>query len=424
MQWIMAHSRTITPDGSPPDAGVPLSLLMLSPDPKVVGGVTTFIKMVMERLVNCKVTFMAVGSLKEQAGNMEMREGLFPLLKRIVIIPFKVAYIASHQHFDVIHINPSFNPKGLLRDGLTLLALRLTGYRRVLVYFHGWQWDTAQRIHQTPALRHGLAWLLNGTGHIMVLAPEFKQSLEDMGVRPEKVTFARTMFDGDSLKAVLSSPPPFTGEAGRGNLSAHSEPADRFPPPAPPASGRGEGRRRSILFMSRFVREKGIFELVEAFARLAAEYPDVDLIMAGDGPDNAALRAAAAKHGLGERIQFPGYVGGAEKFKMLRACTIYALPTYFPEGMPVALLEAMGAGKPVLTAKAGSIAHIIADPDNGIVLGSVTADSVEAALRRMLSDPDYCAQTGKRNAAYAGERFEATKVTAEIEALYRDIARQ
>ena len=121
---------------------------------------------------------------------------------------------------------------------------------------------------------------------------------------------------------------------------------------------------------------------------------------------------------------FPGYVGGTEKFKWLRSCTLYALPTYYPEGMPVALLEAMGAGKPLLTGRAGVIPHIIADPENGVVLDKVTADTVEAALRRMLGDPDYCREAGKRNAAYAWKRFEAASVTAEIEALYREIARQ
>jgi glycosyltransferase involved in cell wall biosynthesis len=106
----------------------------------------------------------------------------------------------------------------------------------------------------------------------------------------------------------------------------------------------------------------------------------------------------------------------------LHESTLYALPTYLGEGMPVALLEAMGAGKPLLTAKAGAIQHIIREPENGIVLDSVSVDSVEAALRALLNDPAYCKETGKRNEAYAWQRFEAKHVTAEIEALYRRIA--
>ena len=89
-------------------------------------------------------------------------------------------------------------------------------------------------------------------------------------------------------------------------------------------------------------------------------------------------------------FQFPGYVGGMEKAKLLHGSTVFALPTYSAdEGMPIALLEAMGAGKPLLTAKAGAIQHIVSDPENGVILEEVSADTIEKGLRRLLSDPDY-----------------------------------
>ena len=98
-------------------------------------------------------------------------------------------------------------------------------------------------------------------------------------------------------------------------------------------------------------------------------------------------------------------------------------PHYLPgEGMPIARLEAMAMGKPLLTAKAGAIPHIVFDSENGVLLDAVIVDAVEEALRRLLSDAEYCADVGRRNAAYAWERFEASQVTAEIEALYREIA--
>jgi len=77
----------------------------------------------------------------------------------------------------------------------------------------------------------------------------------------------------------------------------------------------------------------------------------------------AGMKARAARHGLSGRISFPGYVTGDEKWRMLKACAVYALPTYMrSEAMPVALLEAMGAGKPVLAGPAGSISTIISRP--------------------------------------------------------------
>lgn len=362
-------------------------MLVLSPDPRVTGGVTVFAEMMKANLTTgCKVTPFWTGSLEDG------REGRLATAKRVMLSPFRLARLVHRENFDVVHINPSLTAKSAIRDALLLLCLRLIGYRRVLVYIHGWQEGVADRIRRTPGLRHFTAWLLNGTAHVMVLAPQFKQTLEDIGVAAGRITFTRTMFDGKGLTLADDDTPPL--------------------------------ERRSVLFMSRFVHEKGIFELVEAFARLANGFPGVDLIMAGDGPERARLQDRVISLGLTDRVSFPGYVVGIEKTKLLRACSIYTLPTYLGEGMPIALLEAMAVGKPLLTAKAGAIPHIVSDPENGIVLDAVTADAVEAALRKLLSDPKYCDEVGRRNAGYAWEHFEASQVTAEIEILYREIARR
>lgn len=363
-----------------------LSVLVLSPDPRVHGGVSVFAEMMKANLKRCRVTSLWVGSIQGQD------ESMLQVVRRILAAPFATVKLVRRQHFDVVHINPSLTYKSTLRDCLILLSLRLAGFRRTLFYFHGWDIPVQKKIAATPGLRQLFVWLMNGTGHIMVLAPEFKQSLIDMGVDAGRITFTRTMFDGGSLKAAEALPRTTT--------------------------------RRSILFMSRFVTRKGVYELLEAFSRMAAEYPDVDLIMAGDGEEMEGMKAKTRALGLAGRVRYTGYVSGLEKTLLLRDCTLCALPTYLAEGMPVVLLEAMGAGKPLLTAKAGAIRHIIFDPDNGVVLDNVTADTVETGLRRLLGDAEYCQQTGRRNAEYAWKRFEAASVTAEIEALYGQIAAQ
>jgi len=361
----------------------PLSVLLISPDPEVYGGVSGFIELLKARM-SCKAASFFVGRIHTK------KENTFIIMKRLLGAPFTLAKQVRSQHFDVVHINPSFNCKSLVRDGLLLFALRMIGFRRVLVYFHSWHPALEARISTIPGFRQLLGWVLNGTGYIMVLAPAFKQYLESAGVQADRILITRTMFDGDSIQS--------------GNEDAQHP------------------RRRSILFMSRFVREKGIYELLHAFARIATEFPDVDLIMAGDGRESAPLQEQAEALNLRNRITFPGYVGGEAKFALLRNCTIFALPTYFPEGMPVALLEAMGAGKPLLTAQAGGIQHIISTPDNGIILDNVNSETVETGLRTLLDDPEYCRKTGQHNAVYAWQHFEAKAVTAEIEQLYRKIA--
>jgi glycosyltransferase involved in cell wall biosynthesis len=377
------------PDGQPTklsEAERPVCVLVISPNPKVHGGVSTFVELMKEHLKNCRVTSFWVGSISGE------KESASEVILRFFTSPFRVACIVARGKFDVVHINPTFNAKSLPRDGFILLLLRLMNYRNVLVYFHGWQRSVENRVKRAPPLRMLTAWLLNGAARVTVLGPHFKKGLEEMGVDSHRIICTRTMFDGAMLKK---------------------------------ADSVASADRRTILFMSRFDREKGVYELLDAFARLAAEFPDMDLIIAGDGEEMAGMKARAAQHGLSGRVSFPGYVTGDEKWRMLKACAIYALPTYMrTEAMPVALLEAMGAGKPVLAGPAGSIGTIISDPENGVYLPVVSTDTVEAGLRRLLSNPQLCQDIHRHNISYAWKNFEAAAVTAGIEAMYREIARR
>ncbi len=368
-----------------------LSVMMVSTDLKAMGGISCLINIIIDNLKSTKISFISVGSKKELI-QRRRNESTIESIARLLFVPLKAALLVLKKHIDLVHINPPFKGDAMLRDGLIILALRMVGFRRVLVYFHGWNAGFHALVLRYGLLRRIVVWLLNGTAHILVLAPRFKQDLIEIGVSAEKITVTRTMFDGRELKA--------------SQQAQTQKPSDR----------------PYILFMSRFVREKGVFELVNAFANIAAEFPEFDLVMAGDGEENDALRARVTELGLTQRITFPGYVGGQAKWDLLLNCTIYTLPTYFPEGMPVALLEAMGAGKPLLTAKAGGIETVIHEPENGIVLDNVTTQTVEQGLRKLISDPAYCTTTAKRNETYAWNHLEGGIVTAEIEALYQKIA--
>lgn len=361
---------------------------MLSPPSNVKGGVTTFAETVISNLQNCKVTKLANGSVDAET------ESKLSSFLRILTTPIKLVREMRAHRYEIIHINPSLTYKSVVRDCLLLFAGRMAGFKNILFYIHGWDQPLADKIERTPGVRQLFVWLMNGTSRIMVLSPDFKDALLKMGVKPEKVVTTRTMFDGSILA----------------KTDVNADEAPRA--------------RRTILFMSRFIKDKGVYELVRAFARIAGEFSDVDLIMAGDGEETPGLKEEVMRAGLQSRVKFTGYVKGAEKAKLLKECYIYALPTYMKgEGMPIALLEAMAAGKPIICGNEGAIKYIISDPENGIIIKGITTDSVEAALRKMLKDTQYCKECGKRNESYAWGTFEAKQVVVnEIQSQYNAIA--
>lgn len=109
------------------------------------------------------------------------------------------------------------------------------------------------------------------------------------------------------------------------------------------------GDRPFLLFLGRIHPKKGCDLLVSAFARIAAEHPGVDLVIAG--PDQVGwrseLEAQARAAGIDRRIHWPGTVFGDVKWGALRACEAFVLPSH-QENFGVAVAEALAASKPVL----------------------------------------------------------------------------
>jgi glycosyltransferase involved in cell wall biosynthesis len=144
--------------------------------------------------------------------------------------------------------------------------------------------------------------------------------------------------------------------------------------------------------------------------------------MAGAGEEEAGLKRAAAELGIAERVRFPGYLQDIEKARALLDARISVLATYHFEGLPNALLEALGAGNAVITSRVGGIPDVFDDPDNGILLDEVTVDGIAAGLERLLNDDAYCAAIAERNVAKAWAAYEAGVVTKRIEAAYARVA--
>jgi len=109
------------------------------------------------------------------------------------------------------------------------------------------------------------------------------------------------------------------------------------------------GDRASLLFLGRIHPKKGCDLLVTAFSKIAAEHPELDLVIAG--PDQVGwrsqLEAQARAAGIERRIHWPGTVFGDVKWGALRACDAFVLPSH-QENFGVAVAEALAAGKPVL----------------------------------------------------------------------------
>lgn len=161
--------------------------------------------------------------------------------------------------------------------------------------------------------------------------------------------------------------------------------------------------RRYVLFLSRLHTKKGLDYLVDAYARLAPAWPDVDLVIAGpDDGAEAALRSAIANHGLGTRVHLVGGLYGRDKIEALSDAACFCLPSR-QEGFSVAITEALACGAPVVISRECHFPEV-ASAGAGTVV-DLDADAVAAALSAILADTAMAGAMGAAGRALVEQRF-------------------
>lgn len=358
-----------------------MKAMILYRDPRWVGGVVSFIEALRHHFSPTWLSEQYQIGLRFGTGS-SFASLLVPLRDALGLLG-----AVNRSRPDVVHLNPSLNLASVLRDGLFMLVLQVLGKRSVFVFWHGWEDGLARRICGNWFLRHLFRGVFGRAGHSVVLASRFRDELLAMGFPPGRVSVESTMFDGSLFKGVVRQ--------------AHDGIA--------------------LLFLSRMEPTKGAFELVEAFARVKSEHPTARLILAGDGPARKALETRVMELGVSD-VSFPGYLRGADKAQALLDADIFAFPTYYGEGCPVSLLEAMAAGLPCITNSVGGIPDIFQDGANGVLLDGVSVDTVTNALERLLGDPEQLARIAEHNRKEAWAKYEASVVTQRIESLYKKVA--
>lgn len=154
--------------------------------------------------------------------------------------------------------------------------------------------------------------------------------------------------------------------------------------------------------------------LIEAFAGLAADFPDATLVLAGNGPDRDRLREQARRLGLQERIRVPGPIRPVAD--LYAASDVFCMPS-LNEGLSNACLEASAAGLPLVVSAVGGLTEIVEDGLTGAVVPPGQAGALGSALARYLADESLRDRTGAAGAERTARLFTADRMVRATEEL-------
>lgn len=142
--------------------------------------------------------------------------------------------------------------------------------------------------------------------------------------------------------------------------------------------------RPIVIAAGRLMHQKGFDLLIKAFARVADEFPEWDLIIHGEGEDRLFLEKLAVNSGVQDRVSFPGWT--SDLAGALVKANVFCLSSRF-EGFPNALSEAMSLGLPVLSTNCPSgPADMITDDKDGVLVQPDSIHALAQGLRRLMAD--------------------------------------
>jgi teichuronic acid biosynthesis glycosyltransferase TuaC len=298
-----------------------------------------------------------------------------PVLMAAALLPTLLAIRNGGFDFDVI------DSYYLYPDGVAAALLGALLHRPVLVTAFGTDVSLVPR-YIIP--RAQLLWAVRRAAGVTAVCQALKDCLVELGIEADKV------------KVILHGV----------DLDLFSPPADRM------ALRRRLGfERPTLISVGHLIQRKGYNFAIAALADL----PATDLLIAGDGPEDRALRQTVIEFGVADRVRFLGHVDQARLPELIGAADALVLCSD-REGIANVLMEALACGTPVAATPLWGSPEIVATQEAGVLLRDRSAGAVVEGVRRLLADPPDRAATRR----YA-ERFTWTDTAARHAALIRSV---
>jgi glycosyltransferase involved in cell wall biosynthesis len=348
------------------------NVLMLGPGLNVRGGVSGVERLLLSALPeNVHATHIAT-----------MVEG--GKFTKAVTFAQSVAKLTLHlrQHPDVVHIHFASGASNIRK--IILARVALARGASVIMHAHGGGYQK-HWANMSPVARSITLNTLQRVQRLVVLGEGWKAFFESIGVPRHRIV-------------VLPNPVVL--------------------PESVPVRALG-GKVRFVYF-GLISQRKGVFELMEAVAKLSAECrARVEFVLAGNG-DVAQLREHANKFGVQDIVEIREWVDPAERDRLLASAHAFVLPSH-TEGLPMSLLEAMAWGLPPICTPVGSIPEYVVNGANGLLIEPGDVSQLAAAIEKLVSQEEDRVHMG-RLARATVEPLCVKQYSDRMCAVYRSVA--
>ncbi len=170
----------------------------------------------------------------------------------------------------------------------------------------------------------------------------------------------------------------------------------------------------TFLLMARLIKEKGVYEYVEAARILKQRYPTVKCLLAGYIDTNpSAISKATLKNWIDSGcIEYLGYLTDVRP--AIDVSSVYVLPSYYPEGVPHSILEAMAMGRPIITTDTPGCRETVQHGRNGLIVSEKNVSALVNSMEYFISKPESIHSMGIQSLQIVCDKFDVNKINALI----------
>ncbi len=377
-------------DTAPVPARKP-SVMVVGPGPSQVGGLATFVDILLSSpYIQERYELIHLDTTRGTRGT-----GLAGKLA-----PINLFYLIR-QLFELIRLRIRYGPRLLhvpmtsywayWKDAAFILTARILGMK-VVAHLHGGVFDRYYR-GNWPPIQWAIGWIMRCSQVVIALSDRWRSFLLEEVNANINVEIVPNTIDATFAQSLEKA-------------SERLAPEDDL-----------------ILFVGELGHRKGVFEILKAAPLVLEKHPSARFLLAGTAPNpsiQAEIDRAYAEADDTDGVRFLGQVTGRAKLVLFLSASIFVLPSH-GENMPYALLEAMGAGLPVITTPVGAIPELVEDGVHGLLIKPGDYHALAEKVVRLLEDRALRDSMSRANRERIRASYTPEVAMTRLDKIYREV---
>ncbi len=293
-----------------------MKVLMIGPGRNVQGGISTVVNQYYEARLDEKIDLKYIPTMEDG----KKVKKLFVAMKAIV------EFCLCIKKYEIVHVHMSSRASFYRKSHFIKVAYKKK--KKIVIHMHGSEFDVFYDQECNDRQKKEIRAVFGLADAVIALSEEWKEYLSKICNHHKIIVIYNAVRIPDYVKEIYTD--------------------------------------HNVLFLGRLGERKGVYDLIGVIPEIVKSMPDVHFYIGGDG-EVEKCKEMSLKKGVEDHVTFLGWITGDQKERLLKACSVFVLPSYH-EGMPMSLLEAMSYGLVVVSTKVGGIPKVVRNDETGYLI--------------------------------------------------------